>query len=338
MAAMTDVRYELKLVVEKEPLDTFIERLARSVEGRAWPPVRGIASPPAVSGKLKRPPADSVSALLADVKGFAKKPENVLLGFSETSGIRWGQRPDGNSIHLSVGFDLADKLFPEPAECVRALTHVARHMLRGGSVASAAVERTGDSGACVPLVPLAKTRRPLVLTSDAEVAAEYERPDDFWSAGWTIEEFGERKLLTRCQDVVSTGDILRATQDHQWQMARAAKPKRTAYSTPIIEPDERPIYEEGDARIQPVGLVTKTRTAHYACVLDPGEHVRGFEIYYLRSLVQNHRMQDGTPVENVRVEFQRQAMAESERRPLLDNGIEVCYRDHDTGDLVPLTT
>ena len=50
--------------------------------------------------------------------------------------------------------------------------------------------------------------------------------------------------------------------------------------------------------------------------LEPGENIFGFEIYDLRSLVENKRMQDGTPVEHVSVVFQQAWMAEAERRPL----------------------
>ncbi|MGN6105663.1 MAG: hypothetical protein ACTHU0_11205, partial [Kofleriaceae bacterium] len=74
------------------------------------------------------------------------------------------------------------------------------------------------------------------------------------------------------------------------------------------------------------------------CVLAEGDHLRGFEIYYLRSLVQNQRMQDGTPVTSVRVVFLEPWMAESEKRPLLDNGIHVFYEDVESGELVEVTS
>lgn len=331
------VHYDLTAVFATGSVDEFLEHLRRAIGGRPWPQVTDLTSPAPWRPDYGPTPESNLEALLETIRQATKDPASVRVGFGELSSLRWGRRPDCKTIHLAVVFSPPDNVFADPADCVRAPTHVLRRLLQQGApIAEAAIERKGDAGTCIPFVPLAKTRRPAVLTSDEEVEREYDRVEDFWSAGWRIEPFGKQKLLTRCQDVVSLGDILSGIRDHQWQMARAAKPGRTKYGHPTIAPEEKEVYEEGEARIYPVGLHRKIGVVQYSCVLEPGEHLHGWEIFYLRSLVAEKKMQDGTPVSGVRVVFLEPWMAESEKRPLLDNGVQVLYEDANTGDLVAI--
>src|SRR5262249_16948007 len=158
-------------------------------KGRTWPMVSGFASPSPTTPKLKAAPESDFESLLGKVMKVAKNPEDVTIGFGEMSSITWGQRPDGSTFYLSLALPPRPGLFPDPGECVRAPTHVIRKWVEHGSVASAAVERQGDAETCIPFVPLAKTRRPLVLTTESEVAAEYDRVDEFWTAGWEVQRF-----------------------------------------------------------------------------------------------------------------------------------------------------
>ena len=327
---------DLQAVLCLRSFDEFADHLRYALQGFAWPAVQSIASPPAVKGAEKPSPVPDLLNVIELAPSYCTDLRSVTLRFGALASLHWGGRPDGQSFSLSIGFPPTNSPFRDPVDGVRALTHVARRLLERGVAMQAAVERYGE-GACVPLVPLAKTKRSLVLTTDDEVAAEYDRPDDFWSAGWHIETFGGQKLLTRCQDVIARADVLAEIQDHQWQMARAAKPKRTKYGTPEIAPEEREIYEEGEPRLQPVGRHRTTGVVEYSCVLEEGDHLRGFEIFYLRSLVKNKRMQDGTPLTSVRVVFLEPWMAESEKRPLLDNGVDVYYEDVNTGEIVQVT-
>ena len=337
MAAISEFWFDLQVVLALRSLDSFLDQLRSAIGGRTWPAVRGFASPSPTTPRLKPAPESNLEALLGKLSAIAKDPRDVTIGFGEMSKLTWGQRPDGQTFYVSLSLAPKDNLFDDPAESVRALTHVARGLLGHGSVASAAVERQGDAAACVPFVPIAKTRRPLVVTTDAEVAEAYERVDEFWAAGWEVQRFADQRLLTRCQNAVSKADVLRETQDYQWQMARAAKAGRTKYATPVVTPEEKPMYEAGEPRLQPVGRNRQTGLVEYSCVLQQGEHLRGFEIYYLRSLVANKKMQDGTPVSAVQVVFLEQWMAQCEKRPLLDNGVQVFYEDSSTGDLVAVT-
>jgi hypothetical protein len=75
----------------------------------------------------------------------------------------------------------------------------------------------------------------------------------------------------------------------------------------------------------------------FSCSVEPDEHIRGYEIYYLRELVRRKQSRDGTPITSVRVVFYEQEMAEREKRPLLDVGVHVYYQHPDTGDLVEVS-
>ncbi|MGN6104320.1 MAG: hypothetical protein ACTHU0_04390, partial [Kofleriaceae bacterium] len=231
---MSEVQFDLDTVLEVATLDDFLGHVRFAMEGWAWPTVQGLASPLPKTPKLKPSPEAHLGTLLEQVPRLCKQPTSVAIGFGRGSQISWGQRPNRATFYFSVALSPNDALFPDPADNVRALTHVARRLLERGVRMTGAVDRLGDEEACVPFVPLAKTRRPLIIATADEVADEYDRPDEFWSAGWTIETFGDLRLLTRCQDVVRKPDVLRETQDPQWQMARAAKPSLTAYGSPVV--------------------------------------------------------------------------------------------------------
>ena len=318
----------LGMELELSSIETFLDHLRFAVRDFQWPAVTAIQLGP----QNKRVPCTETDLVktLELVPTLIEVPKQVTIQFATISSVSWGQRADGRSFHLSISAKPHEQVFREPADCVRVGTHVSRRLLGRGIPVKGAVDRN-DAGVCVPFVPLAKTRRPLVIASVADIEAAYERPEDFLSA-WTVEEFGERRLLTRCQDAVSKGEVLREIIDHQWQMARAARSKLTKYAAPVVADDERETYEAGEPRLVPVGRDASTNLVEYSCALRRGEHLRGFEIYYLRSLVQDKRMQDGTPVSAVRVVFAEQRMAEEEKQPLLDNGIEVFYED-DAGEL-----
>jgi hypothetical protein len=208
--------------------------------------------------------------------------------------------------------------------------------LKQGVVTSVVVDRKGDETLTTPDVPLAGNDRPLVVTTRAEIAENYERPEDFLAAGWTIEEFGEQLLLTRCQDVFARGAVLAEIQDHQLAMARAAKPHRTKYYYPKVAEDEKPVFEVLPRRIEPVGI-NQAGLVEWSCILEPGEHLRGHELLFLREITSRKVLRDGTPLTAVRVVFLEAWMAESEKRPLIDIGVRVYFEDSNTGELVEIT-
>lgn len=332
MGAIDQITFNLELVLEVGTVEEFLDLLGHAVRDRAWPPVTGFASPSPNTPTLKASPERELVALIDAIPRIAKQPTSANIGFAKLSSIAWGQRPDRRTFYLAVIFSPQEGVFADEAECVRALTHVARRLLQRTTKITGFVERKGESGACVPAVPLAKTRRPLVITTIDEVYDAYQLPEELWSAGWKVEEFGDKRLLTRCQDVVSRADVLEETQDHQWQMARAAKPKKTGYGQPTVTDEEREIYEYGDAEPRTHAVHVRDGIAEYTCALDRGEHLYGFEIFALRWMVTNQKTQEGAPIKGVRVVFVEEWQAQSEKRPLLDNGIEVWVQDIEHGD------
>lgn len=308
------------------------DHLRAALEGFAWPEVAGVRAPAPMKrpGRMSRPGA-ALGELLGKLAINAGDAADIVYYFAGTSRLHVS-RGGGGTYGVLLWLAPNDALFAEPTDCVRAMTHLARGLLERGVVAAASANRQ-DSGSCVPLVPIAGTRRPLVITDDRAVAEVYDRPDEFWSAGWTVERFGERALLTRCQRVISRADILRETLDHQWQMARAAKPGLVAYGYPRILDEEKPIFEAGEPRLQPVGQ-TPAGLAEYACTLERGDHLRGFEIFYLWELIERKQFRDGKPLTGVRVVFLEEWMAVSEKRALLDIGAQVFYEDRATGEAV----
>jgi hypothetical protein len=187
-----------------------------------------------------------------------------------------------------------------------------------------------------PAPPLAGHDRPIVLTTRAEVEAAYERPEDFFAAGWTVEWFGEQILLSRCQDVTTRADVFREIRDHQWAMARAAKPGLTRFVLPRVTDELQPIFDEGRRSAYYVGTNPDGGT-EYSCVLRPGAHLPGWEIFELVYAEGRKQLRDGTPITSIRVVFLDEWMAHSEKRPLLDHRIRVYYigadgEDHEVTD------
>jgi hypothetical protein len=57
----------------------------------------------------------------------------------------------------------------------------------------------------------------------------------------------------------------------------------------------------------------------------PRLHIQGWEIYNVSELIEVEKLEDGRPVDTVRIVFLNREMAEREKRPLLDIGAQVWY-------------
>lgn len=329
---MLPLHIELKGTFAADSAAEVLRAIGEAAEGLGLPPVRSWEAPiGTVSGESEQ--GLSLAEVAARIDGSQKSAAALLakvsrVGLSEEAPGRW---------KLWVLLSRNDEILGGSAGHQRALMALGRRLFAGGKLLSASLERNGGGVACVPAPPVAGYDRQLVVTTDNDVNDGYERPEAFWRAGWTVEEQGGRKLLTRCEEAVDSVDLLRAVRDAQWAMVRAARPKRTEYTGPAVEPDERPVYEEGSARLEPVGYVPSKQLVEYSCVLGAGQHVQGWEIYNLRSIVKKKKLPDGgQPVSTVRVVFLKQADAEGEKRPLLDVGVKVFYTDA-SGEIVEIT-
>ncbi len=213
-------------------------------------------------------------------------------------------------------------------ERVRQQVEVFRAALRGRTVSAGSVRSHCDFGRWLPDLGLVKSRTFALVTTKAEVEAAFEQPDVFWSAGWdSVEQFGEQWLLTRgLEDFDSVSWVERAAP-HYWAMARAAKPGQVRYYW-VVKPHkaEQDVYSAGRQTLEAVGYLKKERVAEYSCLLEPGEHISGWEILGLAGIRETGKLPRGRKVEAVRVVFLDRETAEREKRPLVEVGVEVwCY-------------
>jgi hypothetical protein len=195
----------------------------------------------------------------------------------------------------------------------------------------------GGGATCIPDPPLVEANSHVVLTSEPEVEENYDAPQAFWDSGWeSIESFGTRRLLLRGMDAVAGAQYLEKIIGQQWQLARAAKPRRTAYALPQPEPSELPIFRAGRSQLEFVGYQPGEEAVEYSCTLAKGDQIPGWEIYELWDLLQEGKLKDGRPIKTVRVVFLEEWAAKQEKRPLLDIGCRVFHYDDD-GELRELT-
>lgn len=184
-----------------------------------------------------------------------------------------------------------------------------------------------DGGAvCFPEVPLVTSNSHIVVTNVEAVEEHYDDPAAFWGAGWqrAAEDDGQI-LLTRALDLAAGPKYLEAILDHQWAMARAARPGEATYEAPVYRADERALFGAGAPRLRFVGYDEDARLAEYSCALAEGEHIRGWEVYALRAIVEARALPSGHPVDTVRVVFLDEPTARAEKRPLLDIGCRVFH-------------
>jgi hypothetical protein len=205
-------------------------------------------------------------------------------------------------------------------------TQIISQVLQSAKVYRVNLKRTGMR-CFAPVCPLVSDDIHIVLTTHAEVEQNYENPEVFWQAGWSsVDEFGDQILLARGLDLVGEIEFKRQIYPHQWDLARAAKPGLCKYYTPNPRPEELFLLREAPEILNQVGYSDEHQFIEYACV--PSEHhISPYEIYLLRQLVKKGQLEDGSPLKQVRVSFPNRTWAEQEKRPLLDNGIDVLYLD-----------
>lgn len=330
MVQVTALRFSLELTFKSASLEQSIAELNAAVEGSTWPPVIGILSPVrAKPTKGKAPKNPDLHATLANAQSWISG-DTFTLQFGDLSSLGLGH--NGSTGNVGISLSVGDGLFTDSASYLAAIIHVVRRLLARELLIGAELVRFNEPrGGCVPSVPLAGRREPMVITTDAEIAENYDRPEDFLAAGWKIERFGARILLTRLLSSLDRKQILAESQSDQWKMARAAKPGKTFYDDPIVLPDEKAMFEEGEPRLRFVG-VTTTGLAEFSCALVKGDHLLGFDIYYMREVIERKQLRSGTPVTDLRIVFMDKWAAEAEKRPLLDVGARVFYMDEGTGN------
>jgi len=286
MPSVVELRFNFVVEFAAASLADALAMLRDATRACTLPRVLGVVTPMrATMTKGAKPASPDVGALLAWPRWI--KDTSFTLQFGETSMLALGWS-DG-SANMTLNLAVKDVLFDAPAGYLAPIVHIARHLMRED-----------------------------VLTT----ATPAYDDDDAFLAAWDVVEYwgehGDKLLLARClENPIDRVAILDHTIADQWAMARAAKPRVTFYSDPVVHPDEQALYEEARSRLELVGI--REGVTEYSCVLtDVDDHLAGHEIYALRGSVQR-----GV----VRVVFKEQWMAEQEKRPLLDVGVRVFWGD-----------
>jgi len=246
---------------------------------------------------------------------------DVALG--ESSRIVFSEL-NSKEISGQISLDLGDGLFADPKQVTHRAVEIARAALRGGFTMVRVYRMDDGDGACVPDLQIAGLREPIVCTACKVIEQVYDDVDAFL-AGWTVEEIGARLVLTRALDAVTRAELLRETQDHQWAMARVAKPGATKYWGVDLVDGEEPIFRAKPSLLKLAGVVG-TMAEFAANVMKPGEHLPGHDILMLREVIRARRLRTGEPIASVRVAFINEESARRERRPLLDVGAKVIFQ------------
>jgi hypothetical protein len=221
----------------------------------------------------------------------------------------------------------------ECAEALDSLVKLARALVERDLVTSGYVQQIGGGGDCAPMPPLIESGTYALVVAPSAVEAEYTTPEAFWNSGWELCEGEKVRLCVRGSGAVSGAAFLRAIQDQEWALARAAKPKRTRYYAPRVKPDEESIYRSGPPRLQTAGYDPNEGRLVLTGALRADEHIRGFEIFDIRQVLSAGKMGDGRPLREVHVIFSERSAAEREKRPLLDNDAQIFYLG-ESGELV----
>lgn len=257
----------------------------------------------------------------------------LLLEFGEQTLARLESGNGSLAVNLSISVDDQPEMLPD---ALKTLTEVVRKLAASFTLRKVKLVRDGQPGLlCIPLVPLVLVNSHIARVTEKEVSDAYDAPEPFYSAWETQETINGQQILTRGLEKADNRDYLKILLDSQWTMARTAKPGKTKYLDLILEDYEEEIYRAGSETVRPVAHIDNGNIVEVTCVPPDGEFIRGWEIYNLRHLIQSGEL-DGDKVDTVRVVFTSAAIAEANKRPLLDIGASVAYMD-DSGELAYIT-
>lgn len=213
---------------------------------------------------------------------------------------------------------------------------VERLLRRGLPISHALLERHGGGVAdCIPRIQIIGGPSYLLVTHDEDLAEVFESPSRAIAVGeWEVKQVGAQRVLTRAIGRETSVEMLSAIQDGQWAMVRLAKPGAVQYGIGVAEEEEEAIFHEGERTVLAVGYDAKAHVATFSCATSPDEHIRGWEIYALKAMIEAGKLENGKRLRELRVVFADEASMQREKRPLLDIGAAVSYYDA-RGALVP---
>lgn len=297
-------------------LDDVARRFAAALQEARWPAVTGWAVPKTAAVTSRHLPLELPAGASLRLELGPGKTLDV-----DTPG------DDSRLFESELSLRLHKHQAARLPMLAAASADLCRSLLNQESLDVALLHWLGGGAQCLPNAPLASSRSQLLVTTEADVAYFYDDPDIFWQGWDAIEAHGKRRLLLRALAATSGHEYLAAVRDQQWALARAAKAGQNEIYAPRVLPEEKKIFAAGEARLEGVGYLSDRKLVEYSCYVENDEHIQGWEIYQLKEIVDQRRLSDGREVETVRVVFFSQAMAEREKRPLLDFGVKVYYMD-----------
>ena len=228
------------------------------------------------------------------------------------------------SVVLESGLELDD-----PDDVRQALTcqaAVVRAFCDRFDVRNAHVRRVAST--YVPRAPQGWDERPVMVVARRDVEAGYADPGPYWRSWDTRDELGDdRVLVTRALDVLDERDYKRAVYPRIWELVHAARPGTcTRFGVADLWPQDLPHFDEGEGFLRQLGYDARDQSIEFTAVVPDGEHLRPREIMLWARHLSNGRLPAGELLSRVKFTFVDAAMADREKRPLLDAGIEVwCY-------------
>ncbi len=162
----------------------------------------------------------------------------------------------------------------------------------------------------------------IIVTSIAEVELNYDRPEVFWEAWDSIEQYGDQYLCLRGLDCTDDQSLILHIVERQWNLTRAVKPHLAYYDNAFLK-EKLPYLKNQQSSLSKIDRENKTEcdTIEYACHLSSVTRIQPWELCELWETVEKSQY------ENLKVViiFDGRALAEQEKRPILDMGAEVWY-------------
>lgn len=311
--------------------DANVEAVLAALDAEPWPAVTRWSTPQGADPEarqgslrdaLRSDPALAGAAALEWWHG-----EDVVVTYGPVN-----QPGAGARVYLSI-----PKVKPEySARWLVAIQEWLTRLLEARQVAYALVSRRGRGGTCVPHIDYLGGPSHMVAIRDDMLADLFDAPSEAIAAGgWKVQRSFDLQLVLRAFHARTPGEMLGATQDGQWAMARMARPGVTRYMRAEPTEDELAIFKKGEPLVLSLGYHADDQIAVFSCAPPPDGHIRPWEIFALRDLLVDRKLPTGEPVKGVEVIFPLESDAAREARLLQDIGVHVRYYD-DEGELATL--
>ncbi len=205
---------------------------------------------------------------------------------------------------------------PDASRVLPAMRSILVSMARADLLRSATVERLAG-GQCLPSLPLVGDVAQIVACSAAAIDQAYQDQSAFFGAWDRTEHAGALWVLSRAMDKGDNPDFLRAVIAGQLAMARGARPGEARIYPPRFVPGELDALNEGEPTLSGVGYHRAGQIYEFAGHLPRGAELRWLDVLTAWRVAKDGKLEDGSPVREVRAVFMDKEQA-TRARPLLD--------------------